>query len=376
MIVISALEVAVDYTFIRRVLHLNASSDMVNYDQESDRANRDGLYTVSLILLPRRWSVSWNANYRSDFLTEDCKQMTRYLQSQQCLRYLLTAYLNDWIDARLGVTYSEDGARCSFYARASKTIHATARSVGEITRNAAVVDSSQANSRALTPVSTPNTVTNTTVSNALKNTDNVDDKASSSDDKALSSNYNSNPMQSTMSDQDLNFMQLERDEQDIYDVANNLSHATTIQIQTAFNLYETRINRWDHICIPCSFTQTVRVDGSHPDYLRELHAVSLQDLRVKIQFARYIAYWTCDQPQYIYFNRERDNCKQPDLLWHVCWTACSLDTKYKSSIIQSLRGPQVDIDLDIRRKARYLKWLREKSSLFTLPTSNAARLIY
>ena len=49
-------------------------------------------------------------------------------------------------------------------------------------------------------MSTSNTITNTTVSNALKNIDNVDDKASSSNDEVLSSNYGSNPMQSTMSD--------------------------------------------------------------------------------------------------------------------------------------------------------------------------------
>ena len=54
MIAINALEIAVDYASIRRVLHLNAPSDMMNYGQESDRANRDELYTVSLILLPRR----------------------------------------------------------------------------------------------------------------------------------------------------------------------------------------------------------------------------------------------------------------------------------------------------------------------------------
>ena len=54
MVVTSALGVAVDYAFIRRVLHLDAPSDMVNYGQESGRAGRDGLHAVSLILLPRR----------------------------------------------------------------------------------------------------------------------------------------------------------------------------------------------------------------------------------------------------------------------------------------------------------------------------------
>ena len=54
MIVISALGIAVDYAFIRRVLHLDVPSDMMNYDQESDRAGRDELHAVSLILLPRR----------------------------------------------------------------------------------------------------------------------------------------------------------------------------------------------------------------------------------------------------------------------------------------------------------------------------------
>ena len=83
-------------------------------------------------------------------------------------------------------------------------------------------------------------------------------------------------------------MQLKRDEQNIYNVASNLSHITIMQMQTVFDLYETRINRWDYIYIPCSFTQIVRVDDSHPDCLRELYAVSLQDLRVKVQFARYI----------------------------------------------------------------------------------------
>lgn len=302
--------------------------------------------------------------------------------------------MDGWIDGRLGVACSAGQTRCSFCTRAAEKaaekIVITASRSEAMKSLPAAASSFKADSVVSTPTAATSNIADEVAFSARSETVDVDHETSDSD-------YGSDPdqelefMQSSGGAQDMQSsgdaqnmqslgdaqdMQSRRDEQDIYDVASNLSHSTTIEHQKAFDLYETRSNSWGRVCIPCSFIQEVRVDGPHSDCMQERHAESLKDMRLKVEFTRYIACWSCGQPQFICSNRGKGKCKQPDLLWHVCWTAYALDTKYKTQIIQSLGGPQVAINPDVRRNHKFLKWLGEKSFLFNLPVSNAARLTY
>jgi len=51
MIVIIVFNVDVYYFSIRRVFHLDASNNLVNYEQEIERAKQDDLLVVCLTLL-------------------------------------------------------------------------------------------------------------------------------------------------------------------------------------------------------------------------------------------------------------------------------------------------------------------------------------
>jgi len=57
MIVIIVFNVDVHYLSIRRVLHFDASNDLVNYEQKIERARRDNLLVVYLTLLLTRWNL-------------------------------------------------------------------------------------------------------------------------------------------------------------------------------------------------------------------------------------------------------------------------------------------------------------------------------
>jgi len=54
MIVIVVFNVDVHHFSIRRVFHLDASNDFVNYEQEIERTRRDDLFVVCLTLLLTR----------------------------------------------------------------------------------------------------------------------------------------------------------------------------------------------------------------------------------------------------------------------------------------------------------------------------------
>jgi hypothetical protein len=90
----AALGAGVDYPSVREVLHVDAPSGLLDYAQETGRAGRDQLPARCNVLLAERWRVSWGTAYHSDFLTEDTMQMHHYLQASDCLRRLLTRYLD------------------------------------------------------------------------------------------------------------------------------------------------------------------------------------------------------------------------------------------------------------------------------------------
>lgn len=202
----SAFGVGVDYASVRRVLHLDAPYGMCDYGQESGRAGRDGLHAACTILLPTRWSVTWNTGYRSDFLTEDCKQMTRYLQNRQCLRLLLTIYLDGWIDGRLGVACSAGQTRCSFCTRAAEKaaekVVITASRSGAMKSLPAAASSSKADSVVSTPTAATSNIADEVAFSARSETVDVDHETSDSD-------YGSDP------DQELVFMQSSGGAQDM-----------------------------------------------------------------------------------------------------------------------------------------------------------------
>ncbi len=121
LVATSALSAGLDYPSVRRVVHVDAPSGLVDYGQETGRAGRDGLHAICLTLLPPKWCVNWDRRYRSDFLQEDCAQMEAFLNSSHCLRQKLTSYLDGSTGGRYGVTCNQaDGihrAACSICSR-------------------------------------------------------------------------------------------------------------------------------------------------------------------------------------------------------------------------------------------------------------------
>ncbi|KAL2038903.1 hypothetical protein N7G274_008425 [Stereocaulon virgatum] len=91
---LSALSAGLDYPSVRRVVHVDAPSGLVDYGQETGRAGRDGLHAIYLTLLPPKWCVNWDRRHRSNFLQEDRAQMESFLSSSHCLRQKLTSYLD------------------------------------------------------------------------------------------------------------------------------------------------------------------------------------------------------------------------------------------------------------------------------------------
>ena len=101
LVATAALSAGLDYPSIHLILHVDAPGGLVDYAQETGRADRDGLPSVCMVLIAAGWAVSWDSGYRSDFITEDHIQMNHYLQSRICLRQCLTGYLDELLHGRL-----------------------------------------------------------------------------------------------------------------------------------------------------------------------------------------------------------------------------------------------------------------------------------
>ena len=54
----SALSAGVDQSSVRFVLHVNAPGSLLEYNQETGRAGRDGGLAHRKVLLGKRWQVS------------------------------------------------------------------------------------------------------------------------------------------------------------------------------------------------------------------------------------------------------------------------------------------------------------------------------
>ena len=127
IIATTAFGAGVDYASVRTIIHVDAPAGMLDYAQETGRAGRDGLYADCLVLLPSGWKVDWSRGYRSDFLTEDSRQMTRLLESKAplCIRMQLTRYLDGGVGVACDAAVAHDSAGASGNAQCSHCIQST-----------------------------------------------------------------------------------------------------------------------------------------------------------------------------------------------------------------------------------------------------------
>lgn len=87
----SALGAGFDYPHVRTVWHVDAPSSMVNFAQETGRAGRDGEVALSVVFLSDIWQPDPAWRGKPD---TDRGAMTQYLYSENCLRGLLSGFLD------------------------------------------------------------------------------------------------------------------------------------------------------------------------------------------------------------------------------------------------------------------------------------------
>lgn len=88
----SALGAGFDYPHIRVVWHVYAPTSMVDFAQETGRAGRDGEPALSVVFLSSTWLP--NLGWQSKPATNQGAMMC-YLSSQNCLRGMLSGFLDD-----------------------------------------------------------------------------------------------------------------------------------------------------------------------------------------------------------------------------------------------------------------------------------------
>ncbi|PNP44463.1 hypothetical protein TGAMA5MH_03809 [Trichoderma gamsii] len=90
-----ALGAGFDYPHVRLVIHVGAPVKMTDFSQESGRAGRDGMAAESIVLV----SAAWEARDNGDIGDVDGRAMQLYLTQEQCLRGVLSQFLDskkDW----------------------------------------------------------------------------------------------------------------------------------------------------------------------------------------------------------------------------------------------------------------------------------------
>ena len=398
----SSLSAGLHYPFVRKVIHVDALDGLLNYDQETGRVDRDELPAVCLTLLAVNWTVSWDQSFKSDFLSTNRQEMTRFLHGRFCLRQQLTTYLNGGKGIACSTSFSvaETRLRCSVCSTAiSSTTHsspfqptATQSSISEstlepprspsmststqdaldealhaLTSNVpAPIEASSSNTSKFEPhallpaVATPSEPPSTALMGSKEPDDLELGIESHSDDCTQSSE------DSSSSDEDY-----------VYNVAAQLARIEVIDREAGFDLYEERIVEWGQACIPCSFHRRELIEGPHSDCLQNVHRSSLNDLRRKIRIKAFMGCYNCGHMQAICPRRgQKGGCMQPWLAWHVAWTAYHLDVDVGRRMILLLEGPDLTDDVSSRLLWLYCHWLGRETKLFDRPTSNMGRLLY
>ncbi|KAG6090771.1 hypothetical protein E4U30_007991, partial [Claviceps sp. LM220 group G6] len=91
----SALGVGFDYPFVRWVIHAGPPRRLTDFSQESGRAGRDGWPAQSIVFLSAAWQPNCDQPPRD--LDEELMQL--YLEGKNCLRAVMSQYLDavsDW----------------------------------------------------------------------------------------------------------------------------------------------------------------------------------------------------------------------------------------------------------------------------------------
>ncbi|KAG5912681.1 hypothetical protein E4U61_000174, partial [Claviceps capensis] len=91
----SALGVGFDYPFVRWVIHAGPPRRLTDFSQESGRAGRDGRPAQSIVFLSAAWQPNCDQPPRD--LDEELMQL--YLEGKNCLRAVMSQYLDavsDW----------------------------------------------------------------------------------------------------------------------------------------------------------------------------------------------------------------------------------------------------------------------------------------
>ena len=365
LVATSALGAGLDYPSVRRVVHVDAPSGLVDYGQETGRAGRDGLHASCVTLLPPKWSVDWGRRYRTDFLQEDCAQMDAWLRWGGCLRQKLTAYLDGSLEGgRYGVTcHQADGierAACSRCRSGPGPSQAPPEpqdgqpprgKAASLTLDSLSLTSSSGEEESAgqgNPQTGPGGISSTACSRPRRDSSSAGSSGSS-----------------------------ERDVTDIevWSVADCMRRQRTMQDAETQSWYEQRLATWGRACILCSFRSRRQASFPHPDCMQREYSQSLTDFRRSIRFDNGVGCFRCGQPMAICERKGQGNCRYPWFVWHCCWVAVHEDRLHALELLQALGGPDMSLHAVPETHPHLLGWLGRGCRVFgSVRSSNALRL--
>ena len=374
LVATSALGAGVDYPSVRRIIHADAPDGLVAYGQETGRAGRDGLHAVCTVILPPKWSVSWDRRYRNDFLSEDVKHMTRFLQTRQCLRKLLTGYLDGPLGGREGTACNEadqiDRVPCMNCCR--QTIPAPppgpayAEEYPQGQGDSPHIRNRESTANPGCGLDTAHEVDTVSHNSAIDSA--ADDPVSDLEESSSACN----------TEQDLPTSPPPQPE--ALDTAALHARLESMEHAEAQALYEQRLAIWGRACILCSFLHRRRTPFPHQGCMQSHFADSLTRFRRSVRFDRGIGCFRCGQPELICQQKGRTGCHYPWLIFHCCWVALSQDPLYSIDLLRLLGGPDLSGHASlpaVEQQTGYLQWISRRCLMFgRFPTSNAMRLAF
>ncbi len=363
LVATSALSAGLDYPSVRRVVHVDAPSGLVDYGQETGRAGRDGLHAICLTLLPPKWCINWDRRYRSDFLQEDCAQMEAFLKSSHCLRQKLTSYLDGSMGGRYGVTCNQaDG------------IQRAACSICSLTPSSLMTQPEPL--RMQSPDEKAGSISHESSSLASDSSDG--EIASQANEDAVEERVATTPYRPSSSSSSSSGSLSKKEtaiEVDTWSVADCMQRHTTMLNAEAQTLYEQRLSIWGRACILCSFRSRRQTSFPHRDCMQAEYSHSLTDFRRSIRFERGIGCFGCGQPMVICQRKGRGGCQYPWFIWHCCWVAVHEDRLYTLELLQALGCPDLSLHAAPEKHPVYLRWLGGSFLVFgSVRGSNALRL--
>ena len=303
LIATAALGAGVDYPSVRRVIHVDAPEGLVAYGQETGRAGRDGVHADCTIILPPKWSVSWDRHYRSDFITHDIEYMTRYLRTRHCLRQLLTHYLDGSLGGRDGIACNEaDGIaralcqNCQLAADEQNTGNAHSKPQQP---HPIVCSASTVQALGMPPSPPPR------MHNGAPDEAESSDQGYSPTDLGSESEYPP-PAGSGGATAPDDTLQAE-----VLHAAARRNRLACMQAADAEALYHQRLATWGRACILCSFLHRRSIPYPHLDCAQVPVAKSLTTFRCAIDFARGVGCFRCGQPRSICQQSGQKGCQYP-----------------------------------------------------------------